>query len=290
MTPANDTLAAAAPSQPDQRRAVFDEADRILVATPCYGGSAHFEHMNAVFAAHNELAIQVRNPDGTVESKPLIARRDYLTNESHIDRARNKLANLFWRSPWNWLLFIDADVVFPPAAVAVLWEHGMRGQKLVAAPYAMKGIVPQFALNAVPGAQKQPDGLVEVANAGTGFMLIHRSVFAELIKQGRAEEYLLGSNDPNVHTHKTNFDFFKSGVRKVKAPNGQEVKLWLSEDYMLCYEWQKCGGRVMMDYRLGLEHIGSIKFPLNAPEVVAAYHEYQRIKHPAAVADAAKVA
>lgn len=267
---------------------IFDESDRIVIGTPCYGGMTHYEHMNAVAHAEQELLIKVRQADGTVAVKSLIAERTYLGNESHIDRGRNKLANRFWRGPYNWLLFLDADIVFPKEAIAALWAHGtLRGHRMIAAPYAMKGIVPQFAVNVMPGTQKGPDGLVEVVNAGTGFLLIHREVFAALIKQGRAEEYTLGCNDPHYHTDRTAWDFFKSGVRKVKAPNGSEVKLWLSEDYMLCYEWQKCGGRVMMDYRLGLEHVGTIKFPLDANELAAAYRELERIGHPAVAPRAA---
>lgn len=268
---------------------VFAEHDRILIATPCYGGQAHYEHLNSVFHAMASMSGYFIQDDGSVRQDSLIADRIYLQNESHIDRARNKLANVFLRKRWNWLLFWDADVVAPWQAVAILWGHGQRGARLVAAPYASKGVVPQFVVNVAPGAQKREDGLVEVVNAGTGFMLIHRSVFETLEREGRAEEYQLGSNDPDVLTHKTARAYFKSGVRLVKLPDGRTVKLWLSEDYMFCYEFQKCGGKVFMDPRPQLDHIGTAKYPLNPDELVAAYRELQRINHPAVtVAAAAK--
>jgi hypothetical protein len=68
-------------------------------------------------------------------------------------------------------------------------------------------------------------------------------------------------------------------VRKVEA-GAVERKLWLSEDYMLCYEWQKCGGKVFMDYRLQLAHIGTISFPVSPQEIYAAMSEFRRINHP----------
>lgn len=264
---------------------IFDEADRIVIATPCYGGQMHFEHMCSVVAALTQVEARFRQKDGSVKMLPIIAERHYLDKESHIDRGRIKLANKFWRGEYNRLLFIDADIVFEPEHLATLWLHSMRGSKLVCAPYAMKGVVPQFAVNVAKGATKRDDGLVEVINAGTGFMMIHRDVFQTLIDQGRAEEYELGSNDPDYHTHRVSYDFFKSGVRKVRFPDGTDHKIWLSEDYMLCYEWQKCGGTVMMDYRLQLGHIGGLKFPVSAVEIVAAFKELRRINHPELPAD-----
>lgn len=267
-------------AQPEPKpQTVFDEADRIVLATPCYGGQLHYDHMNAIMQSIASVSATFRQKDGTLVTDSLVAERLYLSNESHIDRGRNKLANQFMRKPYNWLLFVDADVVPPIDAIAALWLHGMRGNKLVCAPYAMKGVVPQFAVNVATGAKKEDSGLVEVINAGTGFMMIHRSVFDALEKNDRAEEYELGSNDPHFAECKTARQYFKSGVRKVKAGT-VERKLWLSEDYMLCYEWQKCGGKVMMDYRLQLAHIGTISFPVGPREVAAACAEYRRIGHP----------
>lgn len=268
------------PTQGTASNDVFNESDRIVVATPCYGGEMRYDHANALFAAVDSLGGKFLQDDGTVESRTLIAERFYLQNESHIDRARNKLANRFMRTRYNWLLFIDADVVFPPSAVAALWVHGMKGARIVAAPYATKGIVPLFAVNVMPGQQRNADGLVEVVNAGTGFMLINRSVFETLEREGRAEEHMLGINDPDFSTHKTARAYFKSGVRKVRYPNGEEVKLWLTEDYMLCYEWQKCGGKVLMDYRHQLQHLGAATYPVDPREIVAAMRELRRINHP----------
>lgn len=258
---------------------IFDAADRIVLATPCYGGVLHFDHMNAIMEAISGFTANFRNPDGSVFTDSLVAERVYLSNESHIDRARIKIANKFMRTKCNWLLFVDADVVPPPDAIAALWLHGMRGAKLVCAPYAMKGVVPQFAVNVAPGAAKQADGLVEVMNAGTGFMLIHRSVFQQIEEAGLADEYELGSNDPDSGVVATYRQYFKSGVRTVKCPD-RDHKLWLSEDYMLCHEWQSLGGKVMMDYRLRLSHIGTISFPVSPREIAAAMKELRRINHP----------
>lgn len=260
---------------------VFDDADRIVVGTPCYGGSVKQEFMTSYFDAMSHVSARFRDAAGQVEMRPLIAESLFLDKESHIDRARNKIANKFMRGSRNWLMFIDADIVFTALAVGRLWQHGMNGNSLCAAPYALKGIVPQFAVNGEDGAKPDERGLLSVVHAGTGFMLIHRSVFEKLEAAGLAPEYKLGSNDPDVNTHKTNRAYFKSGVREVDNRGAH----WLSEDYMLCHEWRGLGGKIMLDTKIALEHIGDLKYPINAVEAFAAVRELRRIKHPACPAD-----
>ena len=265
---------AVAPAQPEPQ--VFDYRDRIMVGTPCYGGAVRSEFMTSMMDLMMHLNARFRAADGSVSIEPIVADFSTLENESHIDRARNKIANLFMRSPYNWLMFIDSDIVFTAQDVARLWRHGMNGQKLVCGPYALKGIVPQFAVNVVEGTKATEHGLYECYHGGTGFMLIHRSAFEAMEAGGMAEEYNLGSNDPNRAEHKTARAYFKSGVREYK----QAGKIWLSEDYMFCHEWRQLGGKVMVDRGIALEHIGSLKYPANPKEVAAAFKEYRRIKHP----------
>lgn len=266
-------VASAQPKEPQ----IFDYRDRIVIGTPCYGGAVRSEFMTSMLDLMLHLNARFRDEAGEVSIGPIVADFQTLENESHIDRARNRIANLFMAGPYNWLLFIDSDIVFTAADVARLWQHGMNGQKLVCGPYALKGIVPQFAVNVVEGSKPTEHGIYECYHGGTGFMLIHRSVFEAMEKQGMAEEYNLGSNDPNLHDMKTARAYFKSGVRNYGAKAGN---LWLSEDYMFCHEWRQIGGKVMVDRAIALEHIGSLKYPANPKEIAAAFKEFRRIKHP----------
>lgn len=269
-------IAAAVSSQPEQAvPMVFDERDRIVVGTPCYGGNVKMGFMTSYNEALLHVHIRVTGENGEPELQPLIAESMFLDKESHIDRARNKIVAKFLAGRYNWLLFIDADIVFPAQAIARLWQHGMIGKKIVTAPYALKGVVPQFAINGKAGAKADERGLVEVVHAGTGFMLIHRSVFDQIRDAGLAPEYNLGSNDPDVHTLKTSRAFFKSGVREVTPGN----HIWLSEDYMLCHEWRNLGGQIFTDTKVALSHIGDLTYPANPKEIFAAVAELRRIKH-----------
>lgn len=264
--------------QPAEAPMIFAEADRVVIGTPCYGGSVKMGYLTSYADALTKVSIRIAGDKaGESELQPLVAEAFLLDKESHIDRARNKIANKFLQTSYNWLLFFDSDIVAPPMALGRLWQHAMRlNLGIVTAPYALKGVVPTFAINGINGAKPGEDGLVEVVHAGTGFMLIHRRVFAELDKAGLAEEYNLGTNDPDVHTLKTSKAYFKSGVREVR-PNH---KIWLSEDYMLCHEWRKLGGKVFTDTKIALSHIGDLTYPAQPKEIVAAMREIRRINHP----------
>ena len=255
---------------------VFDDADRIVLGTPCYGGNVKMGFMTSYNEALLHVKIRVKDEAGETQLESLIAESLFLDKESHIDRARNKIAAKFLASKYNWLLFIDSDIVFPAMAVARLWQHGMNGYKLVTAPYALKGVVPQFAINGVNGAKANERGLVEVMHAGTGFMLIHRSVFQAMENADMAPIYDLGSNDPDLHTLKTSRAYFKSGVREVIP--GKPI--WLSEDYLFCHEWRLLGGKVHTDTKVALSHIGDLTYPAQPSEIFAAVKELRRIKHP----------
>ena len=255
---------------------VFDDADRIVLGTPCYGRNVKMGFMTSYNEALLHVKIRVKDEAGETQLESLIAESLFLDKESHIDRARNKIAAKFLASKYNWLLFIDSDIVFPAMAVARLWQHGMNGYKLVTAPYALKGVVPQFAINGVNGAKTNERGLVEVMHAGTGFMLIHRSVFEAMEKADMAPIYDLGSNDPDLHTLKTSRAYFKSGVREVIP--GKPI--WLSEDYLFCHEWRTLGGKVHTDTKVALSHIGDLTYPAQPSEIFAAVKELRRIKHP----------
>lgn len=263
-------------AQPAKEPQVFNQQDRIVIATPCYGGQVRAEFMASMMDATQNLNARFMH-EGRPEIMSVVADFQRLQNESHIDRGRNKLANLFMATPYNWLLFIDSDVVFDAKDVARLWQHGMNGQKLVCGPYALKGVVPQFAVNIVAGTKPTEHGLVDCYHSGTGFMLIHRSVFEAMEAKGIAEEYNLGSNEAKQGGRTTARAYFKSGVREYPEAG----KLWLSEDYMFCHEWRTvCGGSVMVDRTIKLGHVGALQFPVNPNEAHAAVQEFRRIKHP----------
>ena len=140
------------------------------------------------------------NTDGTVQSRTMLSltrifneypddfqSRLILLDGGCADFAgsRNKLVSAFLRTNIDWLLIVDADMVFTPDDWMLLkqsvsvesrpWVSGLYfvdGDKL--RPCAMVMDAEQRAASPIIG---ETDGLMRVNAAGLGFALVHRSVF-----------------------------------------------------------------------------------------------------------------
>jgi hypothetical protein len=208
----------------------------VLICTPMYGGqctSAYFK---------SALVLKQAFMDGGMDHDWLIGR-----NESLITRARNSMAATFLQTNYRKMLFIDADIEFTPDDVAKLWN---MDEKVSVGIYAMKK--PDESWYAVwkdgvlvrdlDGFNHEP---VEVDYAGTGFMMIDRSVFEEM----DAPEY--EAPDPNSEGLRVEKAFFDTGV---------EDGIYLSEDYWFCKRWREQGGKIMAHPDVRLLHWGSYAY------------------------------
>lgn len=175
-----------------------------------------------------------------------------LPGESHVNRARNRLVKLFLNTDCTHLLFVDSDISFSPQNIDALLA---RDCPIVAGLYAKKELgEPQWVVNQLPGTT-EPDetGLIEVMFAGTGFMLIARTVFEKFIQELRDEiEY----DDDSSHGLGVMWNFFHCGVRK---------RRFLTEDWWFCDVWKDFGGQIFADTRVQLGHTGTINYPVRAP-------------------------
>jgi hypothetical protein len=223
-----------------------------MIATPMYGGqcTAHFTYYNIELT---KMAMQ----------RGIEIQHQFLFTESLITRGRNSLANTFMSSDFTHMLFIDADIGFKPADVFKLMEHDLD---LVCGGYPAKlidwNLVHKAATNGVP-----PEGLSsfaspyiynslpgndtnvvkEVIEAGTGFMMIKRSVFDTL--KDHVPEYTSNQFGSGVGTK----------IKEYFATSIQDGFL-LSEDYHFCRLYRKHGGKVFLDTSISLQHIGTNVF------------------------------
>lgn len=248
------------------------QAPRLLIGTPCYGGSlsvSYFHSMRKLLPVLEQRGIGV-------EFKTL-------AQESLITRARNTIAAEFLgRKDCTHLLFIDADIGFEPDVVLRLLA---RGQPLVCGAYPMKGYnwdkmletaktrdspdalkraSLQFATNLRdedwPAGEDRntleiEDGFVKVSKAATGMMLIERQVM-ERMQQAYPD--LRYTNDvagyDNAHTRGNFWTFFETMVHPV-------TRRYMSEDYTFCHRWTKgCHGEIWLDVQSRLTHFGSAAF------------------------------
>jgi hypothetical protein len=244
---------------------------RLFVGTPMYGGQC----VGLYTKSTNDLSM-------LCSSHKIPLKYYFLFNESLIQRARNYIVDEFLRSDCSHLLFIDADIGFDPRdALALLALQISDPEKydIVCGPYPKKTIawekvsiaaqngvgkenpfdleqyVSDFVFNPVGGAKSfklaEP---VEVAEGGTGFMLITRDALEKY-----RDAYPEYSYKPD-HIRTDQFD----GTREITAffdcVIDPESKRYLSEDYFFCQQARKAGLSVWMCPWMKLNHVGSYIF------------------------------
>lgn len=206
-------------------------------------------------------------------------------NESLITRARNEMAGAFLESQCSHLFFIDADISFDPMDVFTLALHK---RDLVTAAYPTKGLaferglnisdeaelkkaIINYVINLTPEETKKAnenngrldiklyDGLLDVYDAGTGFMMISRNVLLKMIEAyGDDISYMADSttidNDGRlIRSECARHAFFDTSI-------DLKTNRYLSEDYTFCRRWQNLGGKVWCDPRIVLNHHGSFTY------------------------------
>jgi hypothetical protein len=236
---------------------------KLFIATPCYGGMCTDRYTFSLFHLSTYL-----NKLGIPKMLVMSA------NESLITRARNRMVKLFLDSEATHLFFIDADISFKPEDVLKLILHN---KPVVAGIYPSKKVdlnnlvgrkiyslneiqkeVSQYVINLTPEHRQllrdNPDtkveietidGLVEVQDAGTGFMMIKRQVIEDMIKAYPETAY---EHEEDRSTWHALFDCIIDDNR------------YLSEDYTFCRRWQKMGGKIFIDPSIVLDHTGTYTF------------------------------
>lgn len=226
-----------------------------------YGGSCFGEYTNSVLKLQ-ELCLRKNWGFST----------NYIYNESLITRGRNELVYNFLETNESHLMFVDSDIVFDANDVVKMIEHdkdvvcGIYPKKAIdwnKVVYAIKNDLVKaqdlgmagchYAFNAGDIDEKelteklQGTDLVEVKHAATGFMLIKREVFIKLFD--KVETYKIRYSTERERTVRCFFDTMIS-----------EDKQYLSEDWFFCDLWKKHGGKIYINPRIILKHIGMHTF------------------------------
>jgi hypothetical protein len=244
---------------------------KILVATPMYGG-----------LCNGAYALGLLNMPGTFANAGMSMMYTYMMNESLITRARNSLAHDFMNTECTHLMFIDADIGFNPQDIIPMVHAdkdiicGMYPKKeinWVQVEAAVKAGVPTeklkdhtgiFVVNAVNYEKEiaaNISDIVEIANGGTGFMLIKREVFAGL--SDKVPEYI---NDMFAVTDDHNEkkvikEYFATSI---DTTSGNRL---LSEDYHFCKIAREAGYKIWAAPWAQLSHTGSYVFSGYLPRV-----------------------
>jgi hypothetical protein len=196
-----------------------------------------------------------------LEDKGYAVRRVY--GYSAVDAARNQMASDALRDGYEELMWIDSDIGFDPADVDRLRAHGLP---LVAGVYPQKG--PQvLACHVVPGTGRMvfgtEGGLVPLRYAGTGFLLTHRRVYADI-------QHELGLPTCNERFGSPLVPYFLPMV----VPDGAG-HWYLAEDYAFCERARQAGYDIVADTTIRLAHFGDYGYRWeDAGEELSRYGTY----------------
>ncbi len=160
------------------------------------------------------------------------------------DHARNVGCQKLLELGWDYLFFLDDDVIPPPDAILRMMAHK---QPIVSGIYYRRNspIFPVMLRNTDSGRQwiteyKIPD-LIEVDFVGAGCLLIHRDVIANL---------------PPINQK---CRWFEWRCDREDLPNEQRM----SEDFTFCEHARNHGYKILVDTSIQCKHAGhsESKFP-----------------------------
>lgn len=213
------------------------KASNLFFGLPCYGGMVTEGVMMSMIqwagiAHQNKL-------NYTIES---------LTNESLIPRGRNSLVAKFLANPAKptHLMFIDSDIVFDPSDILKLIY---ADKDVIGGLYPKKTLPVQYVYNPLGNSvNKFMDGIVQLTNIGSGFMLIKRDVIQKLIRIYPELHYQDSIGlDLNLAPYK--YALFDTHIDK-------DTNEYLSEDYYFCKLVRSIGLDVWTDTSVKLGHMG----------------------------------
>lgn len=229
----------------------------VFLGILAYGGEVKFEWMMSVFQL--------------IQRIPVNWQISAICWESLVNRGRNHLTREFLASKCDRLLWVDTDISFKPEAISSLLS---RDLPVVCGICPKKTLKPQWVFNVDPRAESvmpQPDGLLEVMYAGTGIMLVQRTVFDRMRQAYPDIGYVSDCNEGSTET----WDFWSTGVvRNEVNPKGR----FLSEDWYFCERWRGVGGKIYMDTRcVADKHIGAYPFPATSEQLAEAMVYYEQV-------------
>jgi hypothetical protein len=237
---------------------------QVMIATPMYGGLCNGSYTVGLLTAV-----------GVFSQHGIAMQYAHMMNESLITRARNSLAKDFLESECTHLMFIDADIGFNPVDIPPMlnadkdiicgiypkkeinWVDVTKAVNAGVPPQQLHHYTGAFVLNTVGDSNTLEGDLytpLEIANGGTGFMLIKREVFEGLI--GKVPTYnndVFAAVDDASQKIVIN-EFFATSIDK---DAGNRL---LSEDYHFCKIAREVGFKVWAAPWAHLSHTGTYIF------------------------------
>ncbi|KAG5187386.1 hypothetical protein JKP88DRAFT_161702 [Tribonema minus] len=235
----------------------------VLIATPAYNGAVTTHYFESMIQLAR-VAEKEHNIGITVTT---------ISTESLITRARNMMVAQFMDDPkFTHLLFVDADIGFPPEAVVDLIKADFP---VSACPYPRKSYdfarfkkspdenianCMSYIINIIQPTEDSAKGVdipvfkdhfIQVLEAGTGFMCVKREVVQMMIDSYPELRHKLEM--ASYGRDGWLYGLFDTMVEPI-------TRRFLSEDYAFCRRWRDLGGSVYLNTRCNLMHSGQHVF------------------------------
>ena len=180
----------------------------------------------------------------------------FLSNDSLIPRARNKLCKYFLDIPnATYLLFIDSDIEFNPNDIIRLY---LANKDIIGIAYALKKLYNDKTIgvyNLLDDCIDEDKEINEALEIGTGIMLIKRYVLLKMI-ESNPDDYILLDNPEDVEkpiNERKYYRFFDTLINNNR---------YLSEDYMFCQKWRNLNGKIYLLKNTVTVHHGTFGYLL----------------------------
>lgn len=147
----------------------------------------------------------------------------------------------------DWILFIDSDMSFQPAAVRTLIETQKKFDLDMVGGLCFQRMPPYQPTMYVAAGNHgytflenwQEDAAVEVDASGMAFMLVHKRVFDKILRHQTGEGF------PDLETRK-----------QMRTPPFFRWEGEYGEDFLFCREAKDAGCRIFVDTSVKVGHVG----------------------------------
>lgn len=185
------------------------------------------------------------------------------TNMTMICIGRSDIVNIFLHNypEFQWLLFIDDDMGFNYSDIVALFE---ANEKFIGAA-APKRELQQTGFNfqlfqaGEAGAKhniiKKDRTAIQASSVGTGFLLLHRSIFTKIAEKFPELEYT-PLPYRGIATDKKCYHYFK--------PLHEGLTVF-SEDISFCKRYAEAGGEIWLSLKTNITHSGMHEFKFPEP-------------------------
>lgn len=229
---------------------------KLFVATPCFGNQVFSNYM-----------LDVMNLDHACQDWGVGFDFILVGNLPILTLARNTCVKHFLDTDFTHMLFLDADISFSPLNIkrlldfdkdiccsaypkkTIIWEK-LLGKTFNTIP-EMERATLDYAYNATSKAE---NNFVEARNAGTGVMLLKRTVFEQMIEAYPELKFNPNYKKGNSPADDKNlYGFFDTMI----DPDNKEYHV---DDNAFCKRWTDIGGKIYVDAGFPVTHIGQYHY------------------------------